>query len=137
MIGADMRWKNRLSSQMYPFVFTQSLMNWKAGAEALVHLNRFDIGAGLAFGGGSVKESSDKVNEDSGVQTSPFRLEEWYSRQMEFLTATRSEATLSLRYNFRKGIYLQAEGFWTHGFSLPQSLSSNRFSTALRLGLSF
>ena len=137
MIGADMRWKNRLSSQMYPFVFTQSLMNWKAGADALVHLRRFDLGAGLAFGGGSVKEASDKVNEDSGVQTSPFRLEEWYSRQMEFLTATRSEASLSLRYNFRKGIYLQVEGFWARGFGLPLATGSDRFTTALRLGLSF
>ena len=137
LVGADIRWKNGLSSQMYPFVFTQSLMNWKAGAEALVHLNRFDLRAGLAFGDGSVKESSDKVTQDSGVQTEPFRLEEWYSRQMEFLTATRSEASLSLRYNFRKGIYLQAEGFWTHGFSLPQTTDSNRLTTVLRLGLSF
>ena len=137
LVGADMRWENGISSQMYPFVSTQSLMNWKAGAEALVHLSRFDLGAGLAFGGGSVKGSSDKVTHDSGVQTSPFRLEEWYSRQMEFLTATRSEASLSLRYNFRKGIYLQAEGFWTHGFSLPQDTGSDRFTTALRLGLSF
>ena len=137
MIGADMRWKNRLSSQMYPFVFTQSLMNWKAGAEVMVHLRRFDLGAGIGIGGGSVNETSDKVTQDSGVQTSPFRLEEWYSRQMEFLTATRSEASLSLRYNFRKGIYLQAEGFWAHGFGLPLATGSDRFTTALRLGLSF
>ena len=54
LVGADMRWENGLSSQMYPFVSTQSLMNWNAGAEALVHLGRFDLGAGLAFGGGSV-----------------------------------------------------------------------------------
>ena len=113
------------------------MMNWRVGADALVHLRRFDLGAGLFFGSGSVKESSDKVNEDSGVQTSPFRLEEWYSRQMEFLTATRSEASLSVRYNFRKGIYLQAEGFWTHGFSPPLATGSDRFTTALRLGLSF
>ena len=137
LVGADMRWENGLSSQMYPFVSTQRMMNWRARAEALVHLSRFDLGAGLAFGGGSVKESSDKVAQDSGVQTAPFRLEEWYSRQMEFLTATRSEASLSLRYNFRKGIYLQAEGFWIHGIGLPQDTGSDRFTPALRLGVSF
>jgi hypothetical protein len=56
---------------------------------------------------------------------------------MEFLTATRSEASLSLRYNFRKGIYLQAEGFWIHGIGLPQDTGSDRLTTTLRLGLSF
>ena len=137
MIGADVRWENGLSSQMYPFVSTQRMMNWRVGVDAMVHLRRFDLGAGLFFGSGSVKESSDKVAQDSGVQTTPFRLEEWYSRQIEFLTATRSEASLSLRYNFRKGIYLQAEGFWIHGIGLHLATGSNRITTALRLGLSF
>jgi hypothetical protein len=100
-------------------------------------MGRFDLGAGIALGGGSVGYTSHIVTDESGVQTSPFRLEEWYNRQMEFLTATRSEASLSLRYNFRKGIYLQAEGFWTHGFRLPPSSGSNRLTTVLRLGYNF
>ena len=134
---ADLRWENGLSSQMYPFVFTQKLMSWKAGAEALIHMHSFDLGAGIALGGGSVNEASDKVNEDSGVQTTPFRLEEWYASHMEYLTATRSEASLSLRYNFQNGIYLQAEGFWIHGFDLPQTTGSDRLTTALRIGYNF
>ena len=137
LVGADLSRERGVSSQMYPFVYTEILLSWRAGADALIHMGRFDLGAGFALAGGSLGYTSHQVTEDSGVLTEPFRLEEWYVRQMEFLTATRSEATLSLRYNFRKGIYLQAEGFWIHGFSLPPSSGSNRLTTALRLGLSF
>lgn len=137
VVGADLSRERGVSSQMYPFVFTEILLNWRAGADALIHMGSFDLGAGISLAGGSVGNTSHQVTEDSGVQTEPFRLEEWYVRQMEFLTATRSETTLSLRYNFRKGLYLQAEGFWIHGFSHPQNLGSNRLATALRLGLSF
>lgn len=137
LVYADVRWENGLSSQMYPYAFTQRLMNWKAGTEALIHIGRLDLGAGIAIGGGRVYETEGNVDKDSGVQTSPFRLEEWYTRQMDYLTATRSEAGLSLRYNFRKGIYLQAEGYWIHGFGLSLATGSDRLATALRIGLSF
>lgn len=137
LVNADVRWENGLSSQMYPYAFTQRLMNWKAGTEALIHIGRLDLGAGIAIGGGRVYETAGNVDKDSGVQTSPFRLEEWYTRQMDYLTATRSEAGLSLRYNFRKGIYLQAEGYWIHGFGLSLATGSDRLATALRIGLSF
>lgn len=137
LVNADVRWENGLSSQMYPYAFTQRLMNWKAGTEALIHIGRLDLGAGIAIGGGRVNETEENVDKDSGVQTSPFRLEEWYTRQMDYLTATRSEAGLSLRYNFRKGIYLQAEGYWIHGFGLSLATGSDRLATALRIGLSF
>lgn len=137
LVNADVRWENGLSSQMYPYAFTQRLMNWKAGTEALIHIGRLDLGAGIAIGGGRVNETAGNVDKDSGVQTSPFRLEEWYTRQMDYLTATRSEAGLSLRYNFRKGIYLQAEGYWIHGFGLSLATGSDRLATALRIGLSF
>ena len=136
LAGAGMRWENGLASQMYPYKSLRKMMIWNAGADALVHIGRFDLGAKAGLGGGSVKESDGKVTEDSGVQTVPFRLEEWYERQMEYRTATRSEAGLSLRYNFRKGIYIKAEGFWIHGFGLEAS-ASDRFSTALRLGYDF
>lgn len=136
-IGTDIVWRSGLSSQMYPYAHTQNITSWSSDIEALLHIGSFDIGAGIGFGGGSLNEEATLVAEGSGVQSTPFRLEDWYARQMEYITATRSEASLSLRYNFRKGIYLQAEGFWIHGFALPQTIGSDRLATTLRIGYDF
>ena len=122
---------------MYPYACHQTLTSWKAYADALFSAGRFDIGIKAAFGGGALRGSDRLVDADSGVQTEPFRLQEWYDRQMEYLTALRSEAGLSLRYDFPKGIYLQAEGYWIHGFGLSLATGSDRLATALRIGLSF
>lgn len=135
--GADLKWNGSLSSQMYPYACHQTLTSWKAYADALFSAGRFDIGIKAAFGGGALRGSDRLVDADSGVQTEPFRLQEWYDRQMEYLTALRSEAGLSLRYDFPKGIYLQAEEYWIHGFGLSLATGSDRLTTALRIGLSF
>lgn len=136
LANADMRWNNALASQMYPYTSVRRMMNWNAGIDALAHIGRIDLGAGTGIGGGSVRETDGKVTEDSGVQTAPFRLEDWYEKQMGYRTTTRSKASLSLRYNFRKGIYVKAEVIWIHGFgSVPPA--SDRFSTSIRLGYDF
>ena len=131
--GALLNWQESLSSQMYPYARRQSLMTWNAGADMLVHAGSFDLGAAVSFGKGSVNEENAIVSEDSGVQTEPFRLEEWYGRQMEYKTASRVDAGLSLRYNFRKGIYIKAEGSMAYGLGLGRS----RFLSAIRLGYDF
>lgn len=130
---AGFEWRKSLSSQMYPYAFRQSFMTWNAGADVLLHAGQFDLGASFAFGKGSVEEVDAVVADDSGVQTEPFRLEEWYDRQMEYLTASRIDAGVSVRYNFRKGIYIKAEGTWMHGIRLGRS----RLVSALRLGYDF
>lgn len=136
-VGADLTWENGLSFQMYPYTYTQRLAIWNAGAEASVHLGRFDLGADIHIGGGSFEDTESKINDNSGVQTEPFRLEDWYIRQMEYDTASRTMTGLSLRYNLSKGIYFQVEGYWTHGFRLQHLTGSDRLSTALRIGYNF
>ena len=137
LAGAHLGWENGLSSQMYPYVSSQRILNWNAGAEALVHIGGFDLGAEIGFGGGALTETEGKVNENSGVQTAPFRLQQWYERQMEYRTASKIKAGLSLRYNFRNGIYVQGEGKLTHGSGLQHIGGSGRFVTALRIGYDF
>jgi hypothetical protein len=122
---------------MYPYAYYQSLMTWKAGADMVLHLGRFDLGAAASLAGGSVNEEDLMVSGTSGVQTSPFRLEDWYDRQMEYRTASRLNAGLSLRYNFRKGIYMEAEGSWLHGFDLRFMTGADRFGAAFRIGYDF
>lgn len=132
MAGASLEWQNSLSSQMYPYAYMQSLMTWNAGVDALFHAGRFDLGASVAFGKGSVHEDRSVVAEGTGVQTEPFRLQEWYDRHMEFITASQMDAALSARYNFRKGIYMKAECLWMHGIGL-----GSRFIPTLRIGYDF
>ena len=135
--GADFRWDESLSSQMYPYLYSQRIMNWKAYADATLHILRFDLGVTIAYGDGSVKESERLVNEQSGVQTTPFRLQEWYERQMEFRTASYLETGLSARYNLRNGIYFRAEGEWIRGFNLISITGKDRFTAALGIGYEF
>lgn len=135
--GADFRWERSLSSQMYPYLYSQNILNWKAYADATVHTGRFDIGVEIAYGDGSVRESERIVNEQSGVQTTPFRLQEWYEHQMEFRTASYLETGLSVRYNLRNGIYFRAEGEWVRGFNLISITGKNRFTAALGIGYEF
>ena len=135
--GVSVDWTGSLSSQMYPYAYYQSLMTWKAGADMILHLGRFDLGAAASLAGGSVNEEDMMVSGTSGVQTSPFRLQDWYDRQMEYQTASRMDAGISLRYNFRRGIYLKAEGRWLHGFDLQYISSPDRYGATLKLGYNF
>lgn len=136
-VGGHLNWRNTVSSQMYPYAYSESLMAWNAEADILLHLGPFDLGVRAGTGKGNETEELHIVDETSGVQTTPYRLQEWYDRQIEYQTALRADAGLSLRYNFRKGIYLQAEGSWTHGFGLKYIAGTDRFGTALRIGYNF
>ena len=135
--GVDIEWTESLSSQIYPYLYHQSLMRWRAGADIILHLGQFDLGASAAVGGGSVHEEESMVSGTSGVQTAPFRLQDWYDRHMEYKTASRLNAGLSLRYNFRKGIYMEAEGSWLHGFDLRFMTGADRFGAPFKIGYDF
>ncbi|MBQ6878834.1 MAG: hypothetical protein IJN52_01355 [Bacteroidales bacterium] len=134
---ADMEHTGRLSSQMYPYAYHQSIMTWKAGIDMAVRAGGFEIEAEASYGEGKVSETEKTVSGNTGVLTSPFRLQEWYERQMEFQTASRINAGVSLRYNFLNGIYLKAGGAWAHGFGLIHMAGADRFSATFRIGYEF
>ena len=135
--GAELDWDNSLSSQMYPYRYYESLMTWRAKAGFTFHLGRVDLKANLGFGAGKVTESDETVDNGSGVETAPYRLTEWYERHMEYMTTSRLDAGLALRYNFRPGIYIEAEGGLQHGFGLKHIAGANRSGATLRIGYNF
>ena len=115
-------------------------MTWSAGVEAklylsklgLSHLKGFELDAGFRYRDGAVSETSRLAAESSGVQTEPFRLQEWYDRQVEFATAAVVEAKVALRYSFWKGLYVKASGEWHHGVNLKHiSVAVKVFNTEL------
>ena len=132
---ADVVLKEKMSSQMYPYIYTQSLLTWNAGLKALFHIGAFDLGAHVGYGSGSVTEEDKTLTDASGVQTSPYRLQNWYDLQMAYTTAQRLGAGLSLRFNFWKGLYVEAAGSLLHGIGLATPAS--RYAATLKLGYNF
>ena len=56
---------------------------------------------------------------------------------MEYLTAPRTSAGLSLRFNFRKGLYAEISGEYTRGFRLEFLPGADRWGTAAMIGCTF
>lgn len=129
--------KNSLSSQMYPYAAARRVTTYNAEAEALVHIGRFDLRAGIAYAGGRSEEEEWLTEENSGVQETPFRLKDWYDMQMEYMTADRINCGLSLRYNLPKDMYVEAAGEWMHGFGIKYLKSSDRAGAVLKFGYNF
>lgn len=125
-----------ISSQMYPYVNSLSDADFSAQVKALVRLGSFDLRAGLSAAKGVSEESSGKVGSTEAL-TAPFRLQDWYDRQMEYMTAFRTGLGLSLRYNFAGGIYIDASGNWLHGYGTTLLEGHDRFAAELKLGYDF
>ena len=125
------------ASQMYPYVSAQSLMKYGADVRVKTYLGQFDLAVKAGYAGGMMNEESWLTDDATGVQTSPYRLQDWYDRQMEYATASRINIGLSLRWNFWKGLYTEAEGTWLHGFNLQYINNPNRYKATISIGITF
>ena len=137
LASAHVAGQKKVVSQMYPHVAAQSLLTYGADIKATGHIGMFSLSARAGYWAGSVDEATWKVSDETGVQTSPYRLQEWYDRHMEYVTAQRLNADLALRCTFEEGIYVEAEGSWTHGFGLKYIAGADRFGVAFRIGYDF
>ena len=151
-ILADMNLEgcHSVSSQMYPYVYRESLVTWSLGAEAkfylenidwdfldFYHFRGFELDAGLRYMDGAVRERRQIVSESTGVQTEPYRLQEWYDRQMEYATAFSLSMKIGLRYNFWKGFYVSASGEWRCGMGLRHIPGHFRSTAVMSFGYDF
>lgn len=125
------------SSQMYPYLYTRSLLTWNVNADAAARIGRFEIRALAGFGKGSSEEDGIMTDEGTGVQTKPYRLEDWYARHMDYVKSPRLNAGLSVRCDLWKGLYVKAEGSWMHGFDLQILKEPDRYGASLRIGYTF
>ena len=125
------------ASQMFPYVMAQSLVAYGGDIRVKTYIGAFELAAKAGYAAGKVTEETWMTSEDSGVQTSPYRLQEWYDRQMEYATASRMNTGLSLRWNFWKGLYTEAEGSWLQAFNLKYIPAPNRYGLSLTLGYDF
>lgn len=137
-VKAGVTMENSASSQIYPYICTRTLLTWDVRTYATVYgVGRFDLKVRAGYGAGRADEESRMASEGSGVQTSPYRLQEWYDMHMEYITAQHLRAAIAARYNFRKGIYIEAEGTAVHGFNLRHIDGSGRYGASLKIGYNF
>lgn len=126
-----------MASQIYPYIYTQNVTTYGANARVKAFTGPWTFTAEAGYCGGRTSEDSWMVGEQTGVQTAPYRLQDWYDRQMEFKTASRLLAGLSARYDIARGIYTELSGEWMHGFDLKYLAGPDRFSTTLTIGYDF
>lgn len=134
---AEIGVKQEASSQMYPYLNWQRLMNYGADVQVKYRWSCFKLTAEIGYAAGNVVEESLITDEQTGVQTAPFRLQEYYDWQTEYSTAARVKVGLALRWNAWKGMYLQADARLTHAFALKHIPAPDRMTTSLRLGYNF
>lgn len=135
--SVDVDCENGVASQIYPYVNMRSLVNVSSEVSALFHLGRWDIGARLGYAEGNVYESESLVSDKDAALTAPYRLQDWYDRHMEYLITPRIGAGMSVRFNFLKGLYVEAAGDWMHGFGIRYLSGTDRFGASLKVGYTF
>ena len=136
-VGMDFGMHEGVASQVYPYVYAQSLKDLAAYLELVFHYGRFDLGAKGTYGTGWLSESERMASSESGVQSVPVRLQDWYDRQMEYRTATRFRAEVMLRYSFLNGLYLEADLVSTKAYRLKHIDDPQRFAATLKFGYNF
>lgn len=135
--GARIAGLSRLSSQMYPYLFSRNDITCSAYASGSFRVKMFDIKAGLSFSCGTSMEKSRTTDDDIETGDLPYRLDDWYRMQNEYMTATRIESALGLRFNFMKGLYIEAAAGYAHGMDIRHLPGTDRWSANLCLGYSF
>lgn len=138
----ELKWNARagifsgVSSQKYPFVYMQNIIDASTSAEALVHVWKFDIGAGVGFAKGFFDEQN-RMMLPASESKRPDRMEDYAAYRIEYMEAARIRAVLKLRFNFWKGLYVQADGGYEHAFDVELLPGSSRICTSLRIGYDF
>lgn len=126
------------ASQMYPLVIREDLAQWYASVGGTAQIKRFTLHLGLGYRGGSLHSDQSLENEESGVESSLFRLEDVYRTDMEYMTAHRLSGALALRYDIYKGLYIQLEANAVGAFGLKTiKTGAARVEASLRVGYNF
>ena len=125
------------ASQMYPYVNESELITWKVSYAPSWYRGDFDFGCSLGFGSGVLNEEDSLAAEDSGVLTEPFRLQDYYDTEMQYLTAPKADLSAFLRWNLPRGIYLQADGSFRRAFGASLQPGNSRGGGFLRIGWTF
>ena len=124
-------------SQIYPYVTESELTVGRLSFTPVWYRGSFDFGGSAGFGAGRVEENDSMAAEDSGVLTQPYRLQDYYDLEMQYLTAPKADLSVFLRWNLPRGIYVEADGGFRYAFGAGFPGGSSRASATLKLGWTF
>lgn len=128
---------DELSSPMYPYLFGQKMFQVLAVVGAKVPVKGFTPGFDLSYGDGSFSNTESLASENSGITTTPYKLEGYWAGQMDYLTTSKFVFHPYLVYSFKMGIYLGAEATVTRAFNLKIIKGNVRYDTSIKVGYSF
>lgn len=128
---------SELWSGLYPYVGSEEWYFVEGTLGAVVPVKGFRLALDLSYGGGHESWTQRSLAEDSGVQSEPFRLTEYWEKKMEYLTCQRLTVLPSIRYTFKPRIYIQADASVMCAIGIKLPGGAVRYDTSLRVGYEF
>lgn len=132
--GAKGKLRKGSVTPMYPYIMDHISLNVTPLVEAVCHLGLFDLklAAGTTVRKHSGSESADlrKLASTSSTVRPTLMSDvrgEWYEATMKYLNATSILGAASVRYNFYKGLYVEACG----------GIENSRWTAGLGFGYNF
>lgn len=135
--GARLESSGEQASPVYPYLYFRRIFTGEGYAEALVKIWKFDLGGSIAFRQGTFSDTESLADSGMSAPQEPYYMEEYDSMHMEYITAPRLSAGMSLRFNFWKGLYAEAAGHYAHGFRLRHLDGPDRWEGSLGIGYTF
>ena len=125
-----------VQSGLYPYVGTQVLRTPFVSVRGGAGISHFDLRLGIGYTAGIMEDTLNSVDASSGVSGEPERLDSYFVKFRDQMTAHQIVVTPVARFNFCRVFYLEAGAVWVHGFNL-QYLGSNRINASLKFGYNF
>lgn len=137
----EIRWRargeldNEVSTQMYPLAIQQNIFQIHTDVSSIVHLGKFDVRAGIGFVKGWFNEKERISGTISGNIVRPVRIDEYYRHTVNYLEASKIDASVMGRWKFYKGLYIKIQGGCLA--NLGDSEDKLRWRAGLTLGYDF
>ncbi len=124
------------ASVMYPFLFQERTLVPAADLCIRAVAGRFTFRMASGWSCGTLTGTDRQVAHSVTAVSSPERLESYFLRYQDQLTAQKISLSPGLRYTFGKGLYADAGLWWCHGFNV-QYIGPDRVEATLKLGYNF
>lgn len=131
------RESSSLSSVIYPYLCYRRTFGALIDLEGVAYLGKFRLMGRFHSFGGWYRESGREASANSGSTDSPFRLEEYNERALEYELCPKFAPALELRYELAKGLSLAVNAEAVCAFGVKMTESPLRYSAGLGMVYEF
>lgn len=131
------------STLIYPFLDNDEATHLRLSVGGRLPLGQWTFAGGVLAGCkvGEHRHTVENDNENLGVSSFPYRLQDWWDREQEAADATRLAVNLSIRYSFARllhlPLYVEAGCRWMHAFDIQLLPGSDRQTTFFKIGYNY